>query len=872
MRNRRSGLIAVIAIALLSQIAVWAVYHRPGSAADARGMISGFSFSPYTRDGDPESGRSLDHQTVRDDVELVSSKVHHLRTYGVTGGLEMVPAAAARYGLNVTVGAWLDGDTPRSKEEIAGVIALANRANNIDRIIVGNESIHRADMTVPDLIAAMERVRAQVSVPVGTAEPWYVWLEHPELSGASDFIGVHILPYWEGVPAKEAVAYVDRRLKELRFRFPGKPIVLAEVGWPSDGPRIGGSVATLANQAMVLRDFVHYAQATGLDDYFIVEAFDQPWKKTIEGLAGAYWGVYTADREAKFDWGGTVIDRTTWPAWALFGALIGLIPLLLAIKLRPRLKTGPALALALLGQAVGSMIAVSTLLATERYFDAGDWTMWSLLMLCELFLFVIMAIEVVEAAALFSRPGTRSRPLPLLAHWPKVSIHVPCCNEPPALVRQTLDALARLDYPDFEVIVVDNNTRDPAISDAIAAHCDTLGARFRFLHLPRCAGFKAGALNRALEITAKDAALVAVVDSDYVVERDWLKAAVPHFARSEVGFVQAPQDYRDGKDSAFKSACYWEYRGFFRLGMVFRAEDSAIIQRGTMTIIRRSALEGVGSWEEQCITEDAELGLRLFAAGWKSVYLPKTYGRGLMPDDTQAYARQRYRWAFGAMQILRNRAALIFGLRRSHLTFAQRYHFVAGWMPWIGDGVGLLVAMGSIVWALLAAAWPQSFEPPEAHFLIPVLAVFAVRQLRLWWLYGRHVDSTFSQRAGAMLAGSALAYSVARAVIGGILFREAPFKRTPKARPAPKIIRSILAVRDEALFLGTLLITALVLVLTQETTRLDVQLWLLVLVLQAGPFLAALILAVQAAWQKPINWSVSQIGVLTAPQMKQAAE
>ncbi len=873
MSSRRSGLVAVLAIALVSQLAVWAVYHRPDHAADTRGLISGFSFSPYGRSEDPADAKYLDHQTLRDDVELVSAKVHSLRTYGATGGLEMVPAAAARYGLTVTLGAWVDADRARSEAEIASVIEIANRAHNIDRIIVGNETIHRADFPISQLIADIERVRENVSVPVGTAEPWYVWLEHPELSSSVDFMGVHILPYWEGVPAEDAIAYIDRRLKELRFRFPGKPIVLAEVGWPSDGARIGVSVATLTNQAQVLRDFVQYAQSNDLEDYFIVEAFDQPWKKSLEGLAGAYWGVYTAERQPKFEWAGTVVDRTTWPVWALFGGLIGLLPLLLALRLRPQLQNSAALALALVGQGVGSMIAVSVLLSTERYLDAGDWVMWSLLMLCELFLFVILVIEIIEAAALFSISKAPQRgAIATLQHWPKVSIHVPCCNEPPELLRETLDALGRLDYPDFEVLVVDNNTKDPAVSDAIAAHCGILGARFRFLHLPRCPGYKAGALNRALAVTASDAQLIAVVDSDYVVEPGWLKAAIPHFSRSEVGIVQAPQDYRDGKESTFKSACYWEYRGFFRLGMVFRAEDSAIIQHGTMTIVRKNALADSGGWDETCITEDAELGLRLFAEGWKSVYLSTTYGRGLMPDGTEAYGRQRFRWAFGAMQILRNRAGLIFGLHRSKLTFAQRYHFIAGWLPWIGDGAGLLVAVASILWASLAAIWPKQFEPPEAHFLIPVLAVFALRQLRLWWLYGRHVDSTFAQRIGAMLAGGALAYSVARAVLSAVIHKHAPFKRTPKARPAPKIIRSILAVRDESLLLGMLVITVLVLVLTQETSRLDVQLWLAVLALQAWPFLAALILAVQATYQKPVEWRYPQITMMHSSELKEAAQ
>jgi cellulose synthase/poly-beta-1,6-N-acetylglucosamine synthase-like glycosyltransferase len=494
-------------------------------------------------------------------------------------------------------------------------------------------------------------------------------------------------------------------------------------------------------------------------------------------------------------------------------------------------------------------------------------------MLGELLLLLVLTIEIVEAAALFSsKPNIQAAANLETAHWPKVSIHVPCCNEPPALLRQTLNALSRLDYSNFEVLVIDNNTSDLNDSDAIAAHCNALGAHFHFLHLPQCPGYKAGALNHALTGTAPDATLVAVVDSDYVAEPDWLKTAVPHFLNSDVGIVQAPQDYRDGEESAFKRGIYWEYRAFFRLGMIFRAEDNAIIQHGTMTIIRRSALEDVGEWNEHCITEDAELGLRLFASGWKAVYLPMTLGRGLMPDDTESYGGQRFRWAFGAIQILRRHAGIIFGRAESKLSFAQRYHFVAGWLPWVGDAAGLIFVAGSIVWSILAAIWPAHFEPPEAHFLIPVLSVFALRQLRLWWLYGRFVEADLSKRLGAMVAGGALAFSVARAVICGMWRKEARFQRTPKARPAPRFLRSVIAVRAELVLLFALCGAALILVTTQNTTRLDVKLWIAVITLQAWPYLASFIMAILASYQNTFAWRTEDDAIALGAELKEAAE
>ena len=202
-------------------------------------------------------------------------------------------------------------------------------------------------------------------------------------------------------------------------------------------------------------------------------------------------------------------------------------------------------------------------------------------------------------------------------------------------------------------------------------------------------GFKAGALNKALELTDPAATFIGVIDSDYQVAPDWLNTVVPAFGDPQVALVQAPQDYRDADESLLKKCCYEEYRGFFHVGMVERDEHNAIIQHGTMCMVRRTALVEVGGWAPWCITEDTELGLRLFEAGYVAHYTPKSLGRGLMPDTYAAYKGQRYRWVYGAMQILKRHGPMLFG-RAGKLTLAQRYHFVAGWLPWFADAFALI--------------------------------------------------------------------------------------------------------------------------------------------------------------------------------------
>ena len=159
------------------------------------------------------------------------------------------------------------------------------------------------------------------------------------------------------------------------------------------------------------------------------------------------------------------------------------------------------------------------------------------------------------------------------------------------MLKQTLDALARLDYPNFECVVVINNTPDPALWMPIEEHCQALGDRFKFVRADNLAGFKAGALRLAMTHTAADAEIIGIIDADYVVHPDWLKDLVPHFRDPKVGLVQAPQDHRDGERSVMHHAMNGEYAGFFDIGMVQRNERNAIIVHGTMCLIRRAALD-----------------------------------------------------------------------------------------------------------------------------------------------------------------------------------------------------------------------------------------------------------------------------------------
>jgi exo-beta-1,3-glucanase (GH17 family) len=847
---RRATTVLLVLACALATVLVWALLNRPVTPPDFHGRVAGVAFSPFQRGQSPEDGTFPTPDEIRADLGWVAALTDRVRSYTVDGAMGELPRLAAGLQLKLTLGAWLARDAGSNTRELDRLIAVTRGAGNVERVIVGNEAVLRGDLTVSQLIADLGHVRAGVGVPVSTAEPWHVWLKHPELAASVDFLTVHLLPYWEGVPVGDAERFLMQKLALVHAAYPGKPIVIGEVGWPSDGVAIGGAHASRVNQALFLRRFFNDARRRGLD-YFVMEAFDQPWKTSFEGRAAGYWGMLDLDRNAKWPLAGPVEEFPRWPAWALLSTGAAALPAWLLLSRRPDIRPAGTLAFAAVVQVFGAGLTIVLVTMGQKYLSPAAGAVWGALAAGQGLLLLLVlgdGFELAEAAwGRVWRRCPRLAPAAAGAVLPKVSIHIPVCNEPPHMVRQTLDALARLDYPDFEVLVIDNNTDDPALWEPVAEHCARLGARFRFFHLGRWLGFKAGALNFALRETAADAEIIAVLDSDYVVQPDWLRCTAPQFAEPRVGIVQSPQDYRDAGEGRFKRLMFWEYAGFFHIGMVTRNERNAIIQHGTMTLIRAAALREAGGWAEWCIVEDAELGLRLFRHGWQAVYSSRSFGRGVMPDDFSAWCRQRFRWSYGAMQICRRHASALFSPFNGELTPGQRWHFITGWMPWVGDALGLFFLLVGLAWSVGLIVAPMRVEFPIAAFMLPSIGLFGLRLAQLLVLYRARVPCPLPDRLGAAVAGLALSHTIAIAVWKGLLTRGAPFRRTPKMRAAPALVRGLWMARAE-FALGLLTLGAMTGVgVAHHMATPEARLWCLVLLTQSLPYAASVFVSVAAA-------------------------
>jgi exo-beta-1,3-glucanase (GH17 family)/cellulose synthase/poly-beta-1,6-N-acetylglucosamine synthase-like glycosyltransferase len=842
------AVIAVLVFVTAAHAGLWGVLRDKQQAPEFRGILPSVSYAPFEGTAHPDVDNLPNADKVRADLKTLAPLTRAIRLYSSTGGVEIVPPIAAEVGLKVTVGAWIDKNVDRNEREMLSAIDLARRNSNVNGIVVGNETIYRGEQKIDDLIKLIQRVKSSVNVPVTTGEIWNIWLEHPELASSVDFIAAHILPYWEGFSDKQAVDQALIIYQKLRDAFPGKRIVIAEFGWPSAGYNLKKGNPGPFEQAVTLRTFVSRAEAIGME-YNIVEAIDQPWK-FFEGGVGPYWGILNASREPKFSWTGAVEDPAYWKLMGI-ALLVGVLLSLPILRLyRPTVMQ--ALLLSAAANGVGAWVATVFAYWAGHYFVFGSAFALTLglILLVPLVLIAMARIEEIAAIAFGRNPrrllvkgqaAALAAPAAEGAAFPKVSIHVPAYFEPPEMLKQTLDAVSRLDYPNFECVVIINNTPDPEFWQPIQDHCRALGERFKFINAEKVEGFKAGALRIAMERTAADAEIIGIIDADYVVQPDWLKELVPAFADPRVGLVQAPQDHRDGDRSLMHYIMNGEYAGFFDIGMVQRNEENAIIVHGTMCLIRRAAMDMAGGWAGDTICEDTDLGLAIIEHGWVTHYTNTRYGFGLLPDTYEAFKKQRHRWAYGGFQIVKKHWRK-FLPGASRLSPDQKREFALGWLNWLGaESLGVLVAILNLVWVPIVAF--ADIAIPDRILTLPIIAAFVVSLVHFVALYRLRVPVKAAQMLGAMIAAMSVQWTVCRAVAQGLITEHLAFARTSKGG------LSVMSIEFQAFWeavIGVLLLVgAGVLIVTNSFKEItEIYIFAAVLVLESLPFLSAVAIAI----------------------------
>ncbi len=413
-----------IALAIAAGVAffqywIWQQFNRGAEHIGTNQSIKGFAYNGFQRDQSPLKGTYPTTEQIAADLDLLGRMSDGLRTYGITDLPTLLDLAGER-DMVVTAGAWLDPDREKNEREITALIDAARKMRHVERLMVGNESILRGDLSASDVIEYLDRVRKAVRKPVSTAEPWHVWLKYPELAKHVDYITVHLLPYHEGVPVEAAVEYAFQRYDELVRTFPRKKIVVGEIGWPSKGPTLGAAVPSLDNEARFIRDFLAHPRTARID-YFLMEAIDQPWKVDVEGWAGPYWGMFNADREQKFPLEGVIERDPHWAKKAANAAALAFLPMLLIAFFLSDWNVFGRVFLAGLIQACVSTLIVGLNVPVEYYLTQRDLIGLGLLIGATVLTAAVLLSHGFEFGEMLFKKKWQRRFMPLPPHDPTSS-------------------------------------------------------------------------------------------------------------------------------------------------------------------------------------------------------------------------------------------------------------------------------------------------------------------------------------------------------------------------------------------------------------------------------------------------------------------
>jgi exo-beta-1,3-glucanase (GH17 family) len=425
----RLGLVCLaFSASIIASVWAWlgnpiAMPQAPLKAGDKLYCISYAPFRGAQTPFDPST--FIPASQIEEDLGLLARLTDCVRVYSVDDGLEQVPGIAAKFGLKVLQGFWLSNDPAKNRVQIETAVTLANRyPDTIRALVAGNEVLLRGDMSATDLAATIRSVKARVHVPVTYADVWEFWLRNRDVAAAVDFITIHILPYWEDfpIPADRAAAHVDAIRRQLVEAFAGKEVIVGEVGWPSAGRMREGALPSPANQARVIQDVLAMATRDNSRTN-VIEAFDQSWKRALEGTVGGHWGLIDDNRRPKFEWGEAVSNHPQWRWQAAGGIAFAVLLFGAALAARGGVAAPLPLWLAVTANALASGVLIGWTIAivpTESL-GIGGW---------------LRSLAFV-AAALLTAPALSAATMRNLA-MPRLSALIgPACE-------RTLDPLARL--------------------------------------------------------------------------------------------------------------------------------------------------------------------------------------------------------------------------------------------------------------------------------------------------------------------------------------------------------------------------------------------------------------------------------------------
>jgi GPH family glycoside/pentoside/hexuronide:cation symporter len=261
--------------------------------------LHGLSFSPYVEG--QEAGDILSANQIRRRLDIIVPHTQWIRSFSCTEGNELIPEISKQKGLKTLVGAWISDDKERNEKEINSLINLA-KAGMVDIAAVGNEVLHREEISEYELLQYIARVRKALpkSIPVGYVDAYYQFLDRPALVDACDVILTNFYPFWEGAANNDAIAYLNRMMELTQQVAKGKKIIITETGWPSLGEVVDAAEPSVLNSMKYFINTQEWAKNQNIE-LFYFSSFDESWKVKQEGAVGAGWGIWDKNEKLKFN-------------------------------------------------------------------------------------------------------------------------------------------------------------------------------------------------------------------------------------------------------------------------------------------------------------------------------------------------------------------------------------------------------------------------------------------------------------------------------------------------------------------------------------------------------------------------------------------
>jgi exo-beta-1,3-glucanase (GH17 family)/cellulose synthase/poly-beta-1,6-N-acetylglucosamine synthase-like glycosyltransferase len=765
----------------------------------------------------------VSEELIDADLAIIAKRFRCVRTYTTLHGMDMVPKIAEKYGLTVILGVWVSADLMENMHDLEIALKTANKYPAVTHLLVGNEAIYFDTVSPKYIYLYLKYAHSQTKKPISTGEIASTWNEERKLAELSDFIAIHIFPYWNNIPLDRSIDYLEGDYNFMTSLFPNKEVIVAETWWPSNGVDRGPSQANLLTQATYVRTITKYLEGRKIR-YNIIEAFDQPWKIFgSEKHAGGSFGIFDDHGREKFALSGPLsLYGSSFMVRNLMQWVENIytnIPSRYQESVRPYFS-GDAVYIATKKLGIDSDIGLATsmiFLFIALFFGwfgahlkpyAFFWGSLTFLGLTNIIVMIgykawighyiylpqfwvniplmllpIMGIlyQLRDYLKIVGRGKIRNHITydsltPLRGSEPFVSLHIPSYNEEPEMLIRTIEHVLRLDYTNYELIIIENNTRDESVWRPVEKFVSELNkSHIRFYHFDELEWYKSGALNKALELTNPKADIIGLLDADYCVHPDWLTMTIWFFDDAHIAAVQCPQANNTTHATTFQKIMSYELDLFYKQGMIIRNESNAVIMNGTMCLIRRSILEAE-KWCNGFICEDSELGLRIQSRGEKIIYIDHTFGEGLPPRNFEEYKKQRFRWAYGAMMIFKTHWKPIF--LWSRLTFMQRFEYLFGWIGW-----WQMILYPFYLLILLFGSWfiydSYSFEAPY-DFALLTLFYIVFLMLSTVAIYRDRMHITLREAWLSVLASASLTVTIFRGVFLAIFWNNFGFKKTNK--------------------------------------------------------------------------------------------